>query len=63
MPGKKTKKTTAERAKRSVRIYDALLRDGAQGEEINFSVEDKLRIVEKLDEVMSGLVGKNKRVL
>ena len=45
------KKATGEKAKRSVRIYDALLRDGAQGEDINFSVEDKLRIVEKLDEV------------
>ncbi|NOX21387.1 MAG: citramalate synthase [Nitrospirae bacterium] len=32
-------------------IYDTTLRDGAQSEEINFSVEDKLRITEKLDEL------------
>lgn len=31
-------------------IYDTTLRDGAQSEDINFSVEDKLRITEKLDE-------------
>ncbi|MDP3939352.1 MAG: citramalate synthase [Deltaproteobacteria bacterium] len=38
-------------ARREISIYDALLRDGTQGEEINFSVEDKLRITEKLDEM------------
>ena len=32
-----------------VEIYDTTLRDGAQGEGINFSVADKLRIAEKLD--------------
>jgi 2-isopropylmalate synthase len=32
-----------------IRIYDTTLRDGTQGEEISFTVEDKLRIVEKLD--------------
>ncbi len=30
-------------------IYDTTLRDGAQGEGVFFSVEDKLRIVKKLD--------------
>jgi len=30
-------------------IYDTTLRDGSQGEGINFSVKDKLRIAEKLD--------------
>ena len=30
-------------------IYDSTLRDGAQGEGINFSVEDKLAIVKELD--------------
>jgi 2-isopropylmalate synthase len=30
-------------------IYDSTLRDGAQAEGISFSVEDKLRIVERLD--------------
>ena len=31
------------------RNYDTTLRDGSQGEGINFSVPDKLRIAEKLD--------------
>jgi len=35
--------------KRLVEIYDTTLRDGAQGEGINFSVADKIRIAEKLD--------------
>jgi 2-isopropylmalate synthase len=35
--------------KRSVEIYDTTLRDGSQGEGINFSVHDKLRIAERLD--------------
>ncbi len=34
-----------------VEIYDTTLRDGAQTEGISFSVEDKLRISEKLDEL------------
>src|SRR5512136_2892669 len=33
-----------------VELYDTTLRDGSQGEGINFSVMDKLRIAEKLDE-------------
>lgn len=32
-------------------IYDTTLRDGSQMKGINFSVEDKLRIVQKLDEM------------
>ena len=32
-----------------IEIYDTTLRDGTQGEGINFSVADKLRISEKLD--------------
>src|SRR5215472_7560095 len=32
-----------------VEIYDTTLRDGSQGEGINFSALDKLRIAEKLD--------------
>lgn len=32
-------------------IYDTTLRDGAQGEGVFFSVEDKLRIVKKLDSI------------
>lgn len=35
---------------RKVELYDTTLRDGAQSEEISFSVEDKLRIARKLDE-------------
>ncbi len=35
--------------KSQVEIYDTTLRDGAQGEGINFSAMDKLRIAEKLD--------------
>jgi 2-isopropylmalate synthase len=36
---------------RSIEIYDTTLRDGAQAEDISFSVEDKLRITGKLDEL------------
>ncbi len=36
---------------RQIEIYDTTLRDGAQSEDISFSVEDKLRITEKLDEL------------
>src|SRR5205807_5112109 len=35
--------------KSEVEIYDTTLRDGSQGEGINFSVADKLRIAEKID--------------
>jgi 2-isopropylmalate synthase len=35
--------------KSQIEIYDTTLRDGSQGEGINFSVMDKLRIAEKLD--------------
>jgi 2-isopropylmalate synthase len=34
---------------RQVEIYDSTLRDGAQGEAISFSLDDKLLITEKLD--------------
>lgn len=36
---------------RRIEIYDTTLRDGAQSEDISFSVEDRLRIVQKLDEL------------
>ena len=35
--------------KPEIEIYDTTLRDGSQGEGINFSVTDKIRIAEKLD--------------
>lgn len=33
-----------------IEIYDTTLRDGSQGEGVNFSVTDKLRVAEKLDQ-------------
>lgn len=35
---------------KKIEIYDTTLRDGAQAEEVNFSLEDKIRIALKLDE-------------
>src|ERR1043166_4510604 len=35
--------------KPAVEIYDTTLRDGSQGEGINFSAADKIRIAEKID--------------
>ena len=34
-----------------VQLYDTTLRDGAQQEGISFSVSDKLKITQKLDEL------------
>ncbi len=50
----------------SVIIYDTTLRDGTQGEGISFSVTDKIRITEKLDQfgvdyVEGGWPGSNPR--
>ncbi|MBI4650116.1 citramalate synthase [Candidatus Desantisbacteria bacterium] len=39
-----------------ITIYDTTLRDGAQGEGISFSLEDKLRIADKLDELGIGFI-------
>ena len=36
---------------RHITILDSTLRDGAQGEGISFSVEDKIGIVRALDEL------------
>ncbi|MCP9455966.1 MAG: citramalate synthase [Nitrospira sp.] len=35
----------------SLEIYDTTLRDGAQAEDVSFSVDDKVRIAQKLDEL------------
>ena len=34
-----------------VQLYDTTLRDGSQGEGVNFSLQDKLLITQKLDEM------------
>ncbi|MED5426829.1 MAG: hypothetical protein VX586_03070, partial [Candidatus Neomarinimicrobiota bacterium] len=33
-----------------IELFDTTLRDGTQGESVNLSVDDKLRIAVKLDE-------------
>ncbi|MBL4575013.1 MAG: citramalate synthase [Opitutaceae bacterium] len=50
----------------SIAIYDTTLRDGTQGEGISFSVTDKIRITEKLDQfgidyIEGGWPGSNPR--
>ncbi|HJY80145.1 MAG TPA: hypothetical protein VKK81_03570, partial [Candidatus Binatia bacterium] len=32
-----------------IALYDTTLRDGCQSEDVSFTLEDKLRIAEKLD--------------
>lgn len=54
--------------KPAIDIYDTTLRDGSQGEGINFSVADKLRIAERLDQfgvhyIEGGWPGSNPRDL
>lgn len=49
-----------------VKIYDVTLRDGTQGESISFSIHDKLRIAQRLDElgvhyIEGGWPGSNER--
>ena len=34
----------------TINIYDTTLRDGAQMEGVNFSINDKIKIAEKLDD-------------
>ncbi|MFQ5444173.1 MAG: citramalate synthase [Nitrospinales bacterium] len=36
---------------KTIQLYDTTLRDGSQSEEISFTVEDKIRIAHKLDEL------------
>ncbi len=52
--------------KPTVYLYDTTLRDGAQAEDVNFSVEDKIRIARKLDQfgvhyIEGGWPGSNPR--
>jgi len=37
--------------KNRILVYDTTLRDGSQGEQVNFSAEEKLRIARRLDEL------------
>ncbi len=43
--------TGSERPGGSVAVYDTTLRDGAQGEGVNFCLEDKLRLARLLDDL------------
>jgi 2-isopropylmalate synthase len=36
---------------KKITVYDTTLRDGSQGEDVSFSVNDKLRILQKLDDL------------
>jgi len=36
---------------KTIKIYDTTLRDGSQSEDVSFTVEDKIRIAHKLDEM------------
>jgi 2-isopropylmalate synthase len=52
--------------KQTVYLYDTTLRDGAQAEDVNFSVEDKVRVARKLDQfgvhyIEGGWPGSNPR--
>ena len=53
-------------AARTIEVYDTTLRDGTQAEDIAFTVEDKLRIAERLDDfgvryIEGGWPGSNPR--
>ncbi|OQA23230.1 MAG: 2-isopropylmalate synthase [Actinobacteria bacterium ADurb.Bin346] len=41
----------AEKKKQKIYVFDTTLRDGAQSADISFSVRDKLRIVERFDDI------------
>lgn len=52
--------------KREIKLFDTTLRDGAQGEKVSFSVEDKINIAQRLDEfgihyIEGGWPGSNPR--
>ena len=51
---------------KTVEIYDVTLRDGTQGENISFSIHDKIRITQRLDDlgvhyIEGGWPGSNER--
>ena len=52
--------------KKKIELFDTTLRDGTQGEGVNLSVEDKLRIAKRLDDfginiIEGGWPGSNPR--
>ena len=51
MSPKRHSETRAPAPMLMIELYDTTLRDGSQAEEVSYSVEDKLRITEKLDEL------------
>ena len=51
MAKKIEKESASSMSAASLEIYDTTLRDGAQAEDVSFSVEDKVRIALKLDEL------------
>jgi 2-isopropylmalate synthase len=49
--GQYSKANCSSEIMKKIQIYDTTLRDGSQGEDISFSLEDKLHIVKKLDDL------------
>ncbi len=43
-------------AQQSIELFDSTLRDGTQGEGVNLSVDDKLRIAQRLDDFGIGVI-------
>lgn len=41
----------AKKGSRVIEIYDTTCRDGTEAEDIAFSIEDKIRVAKKLDEL------------
>jgi 2-isopropylmalate synthase len=65
-PKRKPQKSESRLDMSDIKIYDTTLRDGSQAEGISFTVEDKIRIAHKLDElgvhyVEGGWPGSNPR--